>query len=61
MSLSLYEQYLYYCRIWTTKYFLSLTEIENAALCFLLDMEILDSTIDAAFAKSEMKFIDDIL
>lgn len=63
MPLSFYEQYLYHCRVWITEYHLSLTEIENTEIDLLLDIELLDSKIDSAFAEKKNKkfYIDDLL
>ena len=67
MSLTLYEQYLYHCRRWMSDYHLSFNEIEKMPLDILLDLELVDSKVEAAFeAKRKAKdkkhvFIDQIL
>ena len=49
--MSLYEQYLYHCRHWMSEYHLSLEAIEKMPLEILLDLEIVDSKVEAAFAE----------
>ena len=49
MALSFYEQYLYHVRKFMTDYHLSFGSIENMPLEFLLDLEVVDSKIEAAF------------
>lgn len=55
MSLSLYEMYLAHCRRFMGEYHLSFEEIENLPLEILLDIEIVDSKIEAAFAAKRDK------
>lgn len=47
--MSYYEQYINHLRTWTSQYHLSFAEIESMPLGILLDMEVVDSKIDAAF------------
>lgn len=66
MALSLYEQYLIHCRKWMSDYHLSFSEIEEMPLEILLNLEILDSKVEAAFANKRGKrnkkiYIDEIL
>lgn len=61
------EQYLYHCRKWMSDYHLSFEAIEEMPLMILLDLEIVDSKVEAAFAEKRDKkgkkkvFIDQIL
>lgn len=55
MALSPKEQYLYHCRKWMSDYHLSFAEIEETPLDILLDMEVVDSKIEAAFADNRHK------
>lgn len=69
--MSHYEQYLYHARKFMSDYHLAFDEIENMSLEFLLDLEFVDSRVEAAFdekhrvaskfKKGEMVFIDQIL
>jgi len=69
--LSLYEQYLAHVRRWSSDYHFSFADIENMPLEILLDLELVDSKIEAAFedkrsagkSKREKRhvFIDEIL
>lgn len=67
MALSLYEQYLYHCRKWLSDYHLSFEAIEKMPLELLLDLEIIDSKVEAAFADkrkpkdSKKMFLNQIL
>lgn len=65
MALSAYEQYLYHCRKWMSDYHLSFEAIEKMPLEILLDLEVVDSKVEAAFAdkrsKKKQVFIDQIL
>ena len=70
MTLSLYEQYLYHARKWMSDYHLSFNETEVTSLDFMLDLELIDSKVEAAFEqkrrvtngwKREQVFIDQIL
>lgn len=40
-----------YLHTWTSKYHLAFSEIETMSLELLLDMEVVDSKIEAAFVK----------
>ena len=55
MSLSPKEQYLYHCRKWMSDYHLSFTAIEETPLEILLDMEVVDSKVEKAFADKSKK------
>lgn len=47
--MSVYEQYLYHCRRFMSDYHLSFAEIERMPLDLLLDFEVVDSKVEAAF------------
>ena len=55
MALSPKEQYLYHCRKWMSEYHLSFVEIEDTPLEILLDLEVVDSKVEAAFAARQEK------
>lgn len=55
ISLSVYEQYLYHCRRFMSDYHLSFVEIEEMPLELLLDLEVVDSKVEAAFNRSRAK------
>lgn len=64
----MYEQCLYHYRHWMSDYHLSFEAIEKMPLDILLDLEIVDSKVEAAFAeqrnakKSKKKvYIDQLL
>lgn len=65
--MSLREQYLYHCRKFMSDFHLSFAEIENMPLEILLDIELVDSKVTAAFdnqrgnRRRDKKFIDQIL
>ena len=68
--MSIYEQYLYHARKFMSDYHLSFAEIEGTELDLLLDLELIDSRISAAFEKQrratrggkrEFAYIDQIL
>ena len=67
MSLTPYEQCLSFYRRWVADYHMTPAEIDDTDLDFLLDMEVLDSRIDAAYSEQRDKkdkkkvFIDQIL
>ena len=53
--MSAYEQYISHLRTWTSKYHLSIAEIEVTPLVVLFDLEIVDSKIEAAFEDKRQK------
>ena len=53
--MSPYEQCLSFYRRWLADYHLSPNEIDDTDLALLLDMEILDSRIDAAYSEKRNK------
>ena len=55
MSLTPYEQCLSFYRRWCADYHMTPNEIDDTDLDLLLDMEVLDSRIDAAFAEKKPK------
>lgn len=68
--MSIYEQYLYHMRKFMSDYHLSFAEIEGMELDLLLDLEVIDSKVEAAFerqrratrgGKREFAYIDEIL
>ena len=65
--MTFYEQYLCHCRKWMSDYHLSFEAIEEMPLMILLDLEIVDSKVEAAFTEKRDKkakkkvFIDQIL
>jgi len=58
---------LYHCRRYMSEYHLSFSEIEKMPLEILLDIEVVDSKVEAAFAEQKGKkakkeaFIDQIM
>ena len=68
--MSPYEQYLYHMRKFMSDYHLSFGEIESMTLDLLLNLEVIDSKVEAAFEKQrrathgwkrEYAYIDQIL
>lgn len=50
-----YEQCLSFYRRWASDYHMTPAEIDESDLELLLDMEVLDSKIDAAFAEKSKR------
>lgn len=55
MTLSPKEQCLYHYRKFMSDYHLSFSEIERMPLDILLDMEVVDSKVEAAFEEKRNK------
>ena len=51
--MSAYEQYISHLRTWTSKYHLAFAEIERMPLDVLFELEVIDSKIEAEFAKKQ--------
>lgn len=53
LTLSPYEQYILHLKTWTGDYHLSFAEIEEMPLEILLDLELVDSKVQAAFEEKQ--------